>query len=168
METNNFKEQFFSQIYDEHVDKIYRFVFFKVSDESLAQDITSETFTRLWKEISEDKEVKNPHGFLFKVARNLIFDYYRTKDRNPINLDNVDTILDKNQDIEKKAVQNDDMRIILMAMDKLNDDYRVALSMYYIEQEPVSEVAKALGKSNGAARVIIHRAMRELKKFMEA
>ena len=99
METNNFKEQFFSQIYDEHVDKIYRFVFFKVSDESLAQDITSETFTRLWKEISEDKEVKNPHGFLFKVARNLIFDYYRTKDRNPINLDNVDTILDKNQDI---------------------------------------------------------------------
>jgi RNA polymerase sigma-70 factor (ECF subfamily) len=168
METNNFKEQFFSQIYDEHVDKIYRFVFFKVSDESLAQDITSETFTRLWKEISEDKEVKNPHGFLFKVARNLIFDYYRTKDRNPINLDNVDTILDKNQDIEKKAVQNDDMRIILAAMDKLNDDYRVALSMYYIEQEPVSEVAKALGKSNGATRVIIHRAMRELKKFMEA
>jgi RNA polymerase sigma-70 factor (ECF subfamily) len=168
METNNFKEQFFSQIYDEHVDKIYRFVFFKVSDESLAQDITSETFTRLWKEISEDKEVKNPHGFLFKVARNLIFDYYRTKDRNPINLDNVDTILDKNQDIEKKAVQNDDMRIILLAMDKLNDDYRVALSMYYIEQEPVSEVAKALGKSNGATRVIIHRAMRELKKFMEA
>jgi len=168
METNNFKEQFFSQIYDEHVDKIYRFVFFKVSDESLAQDITSETFTRLWKEISEDKEVKNPHGFLFKVARNLIFDYYRTKDRNPINLDNLDTILDKNQDIEKKAVQNDDMRIILLAMDKLNDDYRVALSMYYIEQEPVSEVAKALGKSNGATRVIIHRAMRELKKFMEA
>lgn len=168
METNNFKEQFFSQIYDEHVDKIYRFVFFKVSDESLAQDITSETFTRLWKEISEDKEVKNPHGFLFKVARNLIFDYYRTKDRNPINLDNLDTILDKNQDIEKKAVQNDDMRIILTAMDKLNDDYRVALSMYYIEQEPVSEVAKALGKSNGATRVIIHRAMRELKKFMEA
>ena len=98
----------------------------------------------------------------------MIFDYYRTKDRNPINLDNVDTILDKNQDIEKKAVQNDDMRIILAAMDKLNDDYRVALSMYYIEQEPVSEVAKALGKSNGAARVIIHRAMRELKKFMEA
>ena len=168
METNNFKEQFFSQIYDEHVDKIYRFVFFKVSDESLAQDITSETFTRLWKEISEDKEVKNPHGFLFKVAGNLIFDYYRTKDRNPINLDNVDTILDKNQDIEKKVVQNDDMRIILAAMDKLNDDYRVALSMYYIEQEPVSEVAKALGKSNGATRVIIHRAMRELKKFMEA
>jgi RNA polymerase sigma-70 factor (ECF subfamily) len=168
METNNFKEQFFSQIYDEHVDKIYRFVFFKVSDESLAQDITSETFTRLWKEISEDKEVKNPHGFLFKVARNLIFDYYRTKDRNPINLDNVDTILDKNQDIEKKAVQNDDMRMILTAIDKLNDDYRVALSMYYIEQEPVSEVAKALGKSNGATRVIIHRAMRELKKFMEA
>ncbi|MDD2274750.1 MAG: sigma-70 family RNA polymerase sigma factor [Candidatus Pacebacteria bacterium] len=168
MQPNNFKEQFFSQIYDEHVDKIYRFVFFKVNNEALAQDITSETFTRLWKEISEDKEVKNPHGFLFKVARNLIFDYYRTKDHNPINVDNMDTVLDNNQDIEKDAVLNDDMRVVLTAMDKLNDDYRVALSMYYIEQEPVSEVAKALSKSNGAARVTIHRAMRQLKKFMEA
>lgn len=168
MEQNNFKEQFFSQIYDEHVDKIYRFVFFKVNSEALAQDITSETFTRLWKEISNDKEIKNPHGFLFKVARNLIFDYYRTKDHNPINVDNLDTILDKNQDIVKEAVHNDDMRVVLSAMDQLNDDYRVALSMYYIEQEPVSEVAKALGKSSGATRVTIHRAMRQLKKFMEA
>ena len=168
MQPNNFKEQFFSQIYDEHVDKIYRFVFFKVNNEALAQDITSETFTRLWKEISEDKEVKHTHGFLFKVARNLIFDYYRTKDHNPINVDNMDTVLDNNQDIVKESVLNDDMRVVLSAMDQLNDDYRVALSMYYIEQEPVSEVAKALGKSSGAARVTIHRAMRQLKKFMEA
>ena len=168
MQPNNFKEQFFSQIYDEHVDKIYRFVFFKVNNEALAQDITSETFTRLWKEISQDKEVKNPHGFLFKVARNLTFDYYRTKDHNPINVDNLDTVLDNNQDIVKESVLNDDMRVVLSAMDQLNDDYRVALSMYYIEQEPVSEVAKALGKSSGAARVTIHRAMRQLKKFMEA
>ncbi len=168
MQPNKFKEQFFSQIYDEHVEKIYRFVFFKVNDEAMAQDITAETFTRLWQEISQEKEVKNPSAFLFKVARNLIFDYYRTKDHNPINLDNVDTLPDTNLDIEKKSVQNDDMRIVLTAMDKLKDDYRVALSMYYIEQEPISEVAKALGKSDGAARVTIHRAMRQLKKFMEA
>lgn len=80
---NNSFRRYMMSIY-----KIYRFVFFKrVSDESLAQDITSETFTRLWKEISEDNGAKN-HGFLFKVARvNLIFDCLLTKDRNPINLD---------------------------------------------------------------------------------
>jgi len=169
MQSQQFKEQFFSQIYDEHVDKIYRFVFFKVNNESLAQDLTSETFTRLWKEISNDKEIKNPSGFLFRVSRNLVFDYYRVKDQNPTNLDNLDKIVaDQNQDIQKAAVQNDDMREVKIALAKLNDDHRIAVSMYYIEQEPVSEVAKALGKTQGAARVTIHRGMKQLKKFLEA
>jgi RNA polymerase sigma-70 factor (ECF subfamily) len=169
MQTQQFKEQFFSQLYDEHVDKIYRFVFFKVSNESLAQDLTSETFTRLWKEIVNDKEIKNPSGFLFRVARNLIYDYYRVKDQNPANLDNLDKIVpDHNQDIQKEAVLNDDMREVRVALAKLNDDHRIAVSMYYIEEEPISEVARALGKSQGNARVIIHRGMKQLKRFLEA
>jgi RNA polymerase sigma-70 factor, ECF subfamily len=168
MQSTEFKEQFFSQIYDEHVDKVYRFVFFKVSNEALAQDITSETFTRLWKEISFDKEVKSPSGFLFRVARNLIIDHYRTKDQNPVILDNPETILDKNQDIAGQAVQKDEVRAVMVALDKLNDDYRLAVSMYYVEQEPVSEVAKALNKSQGATRVMIHRGMKQLREILEA
>lgn len=169
MQSQQFKEQFFSQIYDEHIDKIYRFVFFKVSNEALAQDITSETFTRLWKEISLDKEIKNPLAFLYRVSKNLVIDYYRVKDQNPTNLDILDNVIpDKKQDIEKEAVQNDDMREVKIALAKLSDDYRIAVSMYYIEQEPVSEVAKALNKSQGATRVTIHRGMNQLKKFLEA
>ncbi|MDD3386790.1 MAG: RNA polymerase sigma factor [Candidatus Pacebacteria bacterium] len=167
MQNNEFKEQFFSQIYDEHIDKIYRFVFFKVNNEALAQDITSETFTRLWQEISQDKEIKNPSGFLFHISRNLVFDYYRKKDQNPANLDNLD-ILDTKQNIEKDAMINNEMEGVRVALAKLNDDHRIALSMYYIEQEPISEVAKALNKSQGATRVVIHRGMTQLKKVLEA
>lgn len=168
MQSQEFKEQFFSQIYDEHVDKIYRFVYFKVNSEATAQDITSETFTRLWKEISLDKEVRNPSGFLFRVAKNMIIDHYRTKDQNPVILDNLDKILDTSQDIARKAVQKDDMRIVTAALGKLNDDCRIALSMYYIEQEPISEVAKALNRSQGATRVLIHRGMKQLREILEA
>lgn len=168
MQSTEFKEQFFSQIYDEHVDKVYRFVFFKVSNEAIAQDITSETFTRLWKEISFDREVKSPSGFLFRVAKNLIIDHYRTKDQNPVILDNPENILDKNQDIAGQAVQKDEVRAVMVALDKLNDDYRLAVSMYYVEQEPVSEVAKALNKSQGATRVMIHRGMKQLREILEA
>ncbi|MFZ3057957.1 MAG: RNA polymerase sigma factor [Minisyncoccales bacterium] len=168
MQSSEFKEQFFSQIYDEHVDKVYRFVFFKVSNEALAQDITSETFTRLWKEISFDKEVKSPSGFLFRVAKNLIIDHYRTKDQNPVILDNPENILDKSQDIAGQAVQNDDMRAVTAALGQLGEDYRAAVSMYYIEQEPISEVAKALKRSPGATRVMIHRGMKQLRDILEA
>ena len=169
MQPNQFKEQFFSQIYDEHVDKVYRFVFFKVSNEVIAQDITSETFTRLWKEISFDKEIKNPSGFLFRVAKNLIIDHYRTKDQNPANLDNLDNIIvDTKEDVFKTIVQNDEMRAITVALGQLNEDTRLAVSMYYIEQDPVSEVAKALSRSQGATRVLIHRGMKQLKEILEA
>ena len=169
MQSPQFKEQFFSQIYDEHVDKVYRFVFFKVSNEALAQDITSETFTRLWKEISFDKEVKSPSGFLFRVAKNLIIDHYRVKDQNPANLDNLDNIIvDQKEDVLQTIVQNDEMRTVKVALDQLNEDSRLAVSLYYIEQLPYSEVAKALNRSQGATRVLISRGMKQLREILEA
>lgn len=169
MQSQEFKEQFFSQIYDEHVDKVYRFVFFKVSNEALAQDITSETFTRLWKEISFDREVKSPSGFLFRVAKNLIIDHYRVKDQNPANLDNLDNIIpDQKDDVLSTIVQNDEMRAIKVALDQLSEDSRLAVSLYYIEQLPYSDVAKALNRSQGATRVLVSRGMKQLRKILES
>jgi len=169
MQSQEFKEQFFSQIYDEHVDKVYRFVFFKVSNEALAQDITSETFTRLWKEISFDREVKSPSGFLFRVAKNLITDHYRVKDQNPANLDNLDNVLvDQKEDVLSTIVQNDEMRTIKAALDQLSEDSRLAVSLYYIEQLPYSDVAKALNRSQGATRVMVSRGMKQLRKILES
>ena len=169
MQSQEFKEQFFSQIYDEHVDKVYRFVFFKVSNEALAQDITSETFTRLWKEISFDKEVKSPSGFLFRVAKNMIIDHYRVKDQNPSNLDNLDNILiDQKEDVLSTIVQNDEMKAVKVALDQLSEDSRLAVSMYYIEQLPYSDVAKALNRSQGATRVLVSRGMKQLRQILES
>ncbi len=169
MQPHEYKEQFFSQIYDDHIDRVYRFVYFKVGTEDIAKDITSEVFTKLWKQIYLDIEIKNPSGFLFKTARNLLVDHYRNKDKSPVNLDNMAYMVkDHNQDIEKKAMIADDMRTIENAMAQLNDEYRQAVFMYYVEGEPITEVAKSLGKSPNNTRVIIHRGMKHLKKILEA
>ena len=80
-EQKKYKEQFFSQLYDEYLGRIYRFIYFKVCSEAIAQDLTSEVFTRLWKQISLDKEVKNPSAFLFTLAKNIVIDYYRESDK---------------------------------------------------------------------------------------
>jgi len=77
-------------------------------------------------------------------------------------------VKDDNQDIEKKAMINDDMQRIRNAMSDLTEEHRQAVFMYYVEQEPISEVAKSLGKTPNNARVIIHRGMKELKKILEA
>jgi len=116
-----------------------------------------------------DIEIKNPSGFLFKTARNILVDHYRAKEKNPANLDNMSFMIkDEKQNIEQKIIMNEEMKKIQSALAQLKDDYRQAVFMYYIEQEPISEVAKSLGKSSNNARVIIHRGMKQLKKILEA
>lgn len=166
---HKFKEQFFSQIYDEYVDKIYRFIFFKVETELAAQDITSETFTRLWKQIYLDVEIKNPSAFLYRTAKNLLVDYYRAKAKRPDDLgDAAALVKDEGQDIEHQAMITSDMEQVKAALCQLSDDCRQAVSAYYIDQEPISDVAKALGKSPNATRVIISRGMKQMRQILEA
>ncbi|MGI6341139.1 MAG: RNA polymerase sigma factor [Minisyncoccales bacterium] len=168
MDTQNFKEQFFSQIYEQNIEKIYRFVFFKTNSEPLAQDLTAETFSRLWAQISKGVEIKNPSGFLYKTVRNLLVDYYRSKKKKPINLDEMDFVEDEGLNIEDAIYKNDELNKVKVALTSLNDSYRQVISLYYIEQESISDVAKSLGKSEGATRVLLHRGLKKLKKHLES
>jgi len=168
MDTQNFKEQFFSQIYEQNIEKIYRFVFFKTNSEPLAQDLTAEGFSRLWAQISKGVEIKNPSGFLYKTVRNLLVDYYRSKKKKPINLDEMDFVEDEGLNIEDAIYKNDELNKVKVALTSLNDSYRQVISLYYIEQESISDVAKSLGKSEAATRVLLHRGIKKLKKHLES
>jgi len=99
----------------------------------------------------------------------MLVDHYRGKEKSPANLDTMAFMVkDESQDIEKKVLMDEDMKKIQGAMAQLKDEYRQAVFMYYVEQEPISEVAKSLGKSANNTRVIIHRGMKQLKKILEA
>lgn len=169
MEEQRFKEQFFSEIYDQNIEKIYRFVFFKVNSEVLAQDITSDTFSRLWAQILKDKDIKNPSAFLYKVARNLIIDHYRSNERGSISLEDIGfSLQDENQDVEEAVMTKFEAGRVKAKLASLGDVDRQALTLYYIEQEPITNVAKSLGKSEGATRVLIHRGIKKLRKHLES
>jgi RNA polymerase sigma-70 factor (ECF subfamily) len=169
MEEQKFKEQFFSEIYDQNIEKIYRFVFFKVNSEVLAQDITSDTFSRLWAQILNNKDIKNPTAFLYKVARNLIIDHYRQNQRASISLESLDFCpQDESQNVEEAVMTKFDAEKVKAKLTSLNDIDRQALTLYYIEQEPITNVAKSLGKSEGATRVLIHRSIKKLRKHLES
>ncbi len=167
MDKQNFKEQFFSQIYKQNIEKIYRFALFKTSSEVIAQDIASETFSRLWQQILKGVEIKNPSGFLFKVTQNLLIDHYRKTNKTPLSLDDLDYIEDQ-ANIENSILKKDELSTISIALASLNNTYRQVVSLYYIEQESISDIAKSLNKSEGATRVLLHRGMKKLKKHLES
>lgn len=164
----HFKKQFFSQIYHDYIDKIYRFIYFKVNSETTAQDLTSETFSRLWKQIYLDKKVENHSAFLYRTAHNLLVDFYRSKNKNTGNLEDVEFMLaDNGQNPEEEAIKNDDLCKVKKALSQINQTYAQAVSLYYIEDASVKEIAKSLNKSEGATRVLIHRGLKQLKDKIE-
>lgn len=157
------KEEF-SQIYDNCIDKIYRFIYFKVSSQEVAQDLCSETFLKGWQVFKENsKEIENPQAFLYQIARNLVIDHYREKDRTKVISVSSVPITDPAENLEEKSFINSDLDNIKASLANLKHDYQEIITWYYIEDFSISEIAQMMDKSEGAVRVMVHRALKALK-----
>lgn len=157
----------FSKIYDQYVDKIYRFIFLKVSSREIAEDLTSETFFRCWRVFRNPQDIENPSAFLYKIARNLVIDHYRQKDRKRTISTEDFSIADPRSNLEETAIQNSDFDIVRDALGDLKEDYQSVIIWRYLDDLSVPKIAEMLQKSEGATRVMLHRALRELKKTLE-
>lgn len=163
----------FSKIYDQNIDKIYRFIFLKVDSKETAEDLTSETFLRAFeafKEKNENKEggqIKNPKAFLYQIARNLVIDYYRQKDKfQAISAENT-VLSDPRQDLYELSNQNFELERVRTAISQLNEEYQNAIIWYYLEEMPIKEIAQLLDRTESAARVLIHRALNYLREKLQ-
>ena len=168
MDNINDQQKIFGEIYDKYIDRIYRFIFLKVNSQEKAQDLCSETFLRGWKVFkNSEKEIKSPQAFLYKIARNLVIDYYREKGRTQtISTDDI-PIIDPNVDIEKKSLIDSDLDRVKVLLTDLKNDYQEVIIWHYIEDLSIKEIAEILNKSEGAVRVTLHRALNAIRKKIE-
>ena len=154
----------FSKIYDQHIDKIYRFIFLKVSSQEIAQDLTSETFLRGWESFKNGTKIENPQAFLYKIARNLVTDHYREKGKARVVSAEYASIIDPREDIEEAAVLRSDINTIRLALANLKEDYQNVIIWHYLDDLPIQEVAKLLDRTEEATRVLLSRALTSLRK----
>lgn len=162
--TNQKKE--FGKIYDKYIEKIYRFVFLKVSSQEVAEDLTSETFLRGWESFKNGTAIENPQAFLYQIARNLVTDHYREKGR--VQLVSVDStpIIDHNSKVEENAFLSSDMEVVRRSLAGLKEDYQNVIIWHYLDDLPIQAVAKMLNRSEEATRVLLHRALGSLRERM--
>ncbi len=158
----------FSRVYDDHIDQIYRFVLFKVSSKEIAEDITSEVFLKTWQYIQDrSKEIGDIRAFLYRIARNLVIDFYRERAKNStIPLDENFINLPNKEDIRITVEQKDSLEEIYRAMRKLKNEYQEVLLLRFVDELSTSEIASVLEKKRGAVRVLLSRAERALKNIM--
>lgn len=169
----------FSKIYDQYIDKIYRFIFIKVNSQETAQDLTSETFLKGWEAFkksqisnirpqnanlqNQNKEIENIQAFLYQIARNLITDYYREKGRTQfVSVDSL-PIADPRHNLEEITQIRSDLDTVKAGLANLNDEYKEMVIWHYIDDFSIPEIAKITGKPEGTVRVNLHRALKALK-----
>jgi len=159
----------FSKIYDQYIDKIYRFIFLKVNSQEIAQDLTSETFLRTWEKFRHGNEnpIENPQAFLYQTARNLVIDHYREKGKVQVLSAELAPIIDPRQNLEEEAVLRSDLDTVRIALAELKEDYQSVIIWHYLDDLPISEVAKLLDRTEGATRVLLHRALQALRQKIQ-
>lgn len=154
----------FGEIYDRYIDKIYRFVFFKVNCQQVAEDLTSDAFLKTWEVFQKnDEKIENIQAFLYATARNLVTDYYRENGKVQVVSAENASIADPRQNPEEKSFLNSDMEKVRHAISGLKDDYQNVIMWHYMDDLPISEVAKLLDRTEGATRVLLHRALDSLR-----
>ena len=156
----------FSKIYDQYINKIYRFVFIKVNSQEVAEDITSKVFLRGWDSFSRNPvKIENPSAFLYQIARNLVIDHYREKGRTQfVSPDSIPDVADTSINIEEGAIINADLATVKQAIAGLKDDYQNVVIWHYLDEMPIYDIAKLLERSEDATRVLLHRALSSLRQ----
>ena len=157
------KEQF-SLIYDQYIDKIYRFIYVKVNSQEAAQDLTSKVFLKGWESYRSGQEVKSPSAFLYRVAQNMVVDYYRQKDKSKtVSMEAAPQVIDGAPNPHHKAVLSADVELVRMAISNLKQDYQDVIIWHYLEDMPTEQIALLVNKPVGTVRVMIHRGLKALK-----
>lgn len=173
---NNHDEKQFLEFYDLYVDKIYRYIFFRVGSEELAKDLTSDAFLKSWQYLNKNQELgiknqelRNPRAFIYQVARNLIADNYRQKDRAPLSLEEIadKRIADKTDGPVEQVMLSLEIESVKGALSCLSEDYQEIIIWRYLDELEIKEIAEILEKSEGAVRTLLSRALSDLKGILK-
>jgi len=154
-----------TQLYEANFDKIYRYVVLKIGDRTEAEDMTQQVFLKAFKSISGYKPKGSPFSsWLFRIAHNQVVDYWRKKSKQatvPLE-ETIAGRSDPGADVERKM----DIENLVAATKQLTSLQREVISLRFAGGLSVAQVAKLMGKSEGAIKALQHSAVVSLRKML--
>ncbi|HEY5628005.1 MAG TPA: sigma-70 family RNA polymerase sigma factor [Candidatus Limnocylindrales bacterium] len=162
----------FDALYRKYLAQVYSYALYELADHHAAEDATERTFLRALAALPRFRELARPEDgpeastfrvWLFRIARNVVANERRSRRRKPAS--SLDAVLGAGLtiadgvDLEGDAVTRDEAAIALRAVQDLPDDRRRALLLRFVDEMSTAEIAGILGRSEGAVRVLIHRAL---------
>ena len=166
----------FEALYRKYLAQVYSFAYYELRDHHEAEDATERTFLSALANLGRFEERAQPSDgagastfrvWLFQIARNAIAQRRRTLRRHPeASLEAAATVADP-LDVEAAVVRRAEAGTAARALARLPGDRRRALILRFVDEMTTQEIAGILGRSEGAVRVLIHRALRSVARDLD-
>src|SRR4051794_24257082 len=160
----------FSDLYRAHLKDVYSYSYYRIGNHHDAEDLTEQTFLQAYRHFERAQRESNGRPlrpWLIRIAHNLAANYYRDRSRKPQTaLDDAGPIA-ATHTTETLVEHRDDLARILECVEDLPDDRREALIMRFALGMDNREIARALGRTDGATKVLLHRAIRQLEELVK-
>ncbi len=155
-----------TRLYEDYMPRIYRYVAARVGSQAEAEDLTGQVFMKALESGPSFRWRGAPvSAWLFRIARNQVIDYWRTnKSGRQMPLD--ENLVDGNESPERAAELSSDIRQLKWAMAQLTEAQREVINLRFAGGLTTVEVARVMGKSQGAVKVMQHAALASLRKKM--
>jgi len=166
-------DQAFALLYENFYTPIFRFVFHKLSDREAAEDLTQTVFMKAWRARAKFNSTgPSPIAYFYTIARNLITDTYRKRDRQAVTIDSDkdedfwDRIPDNERDPMAQTIEKESAAGVIAILQALKPDHREVIEMKFLKDLSNAEIAIRTGKTEANIRQIQVRALRKLKENM--
>lgn len=160
----------FEALYREHLRDVYSYCYYRIGNHHDAEDLTEQTFLQAYRHFERaqrESDGRPLRPWLIRIAHNLAANYHRDRSRRPTAaLDNVEPP-EHPHGTERVVEGRERMRQVIAGLDHLSDDRREVLIMRFSLGMDNREIARALGRTDGATKVLIHRSIKQLQEEME-
>jgi RNA polymerase sigma-70 factor, ECF subfamily len=159
----------FEQLYRDHLRDVYSYSYYRVGNHHDAEDVTEQAFLQAYRHFERARRESNGRPlrpWLIRIAHNLASNYHRDRARRP------QRVLDESEPIaalhgtERIVEGREELKSVMEHLQHLPDDRRDALIMRFALGMDNREIARSLGRSDGATKVLIHRAIKQLEEEM--
>jgi RNA polymerase sigma-70 factor (ECF subfamily) len=157
----------FAQLYDAYIERVYRYIYFRVSDGDATEDLVSQVFLKAWENLGRYKTGSSPFiAWLYTIARNMVIDYYRAR-KDTMPLEEAAALPSDTQSPDEEAQTRFDLQAMRDALQFLTADQQQVLILKFIAGLPNENIAKIMNKQEGTIRGLQMRALETLSKYMQ-
>jgi RNA polymerase sigma-70 factor (ECF subfamily) len=156
----------FTDLYRAHLRDVYSYAYYRIGNHHDAEDLTEQTFLQAWRHFERarrEADGRPLRPWLIRIAHNLAANYYRDRARRPQTELEDAAVVSAPHATEQLVEGREELRDVLEGVAALPDDRREALIMRFALDMDNREIARALGRSEGATKVLLHRAIKQLE-----